>query len=100
MAYSGSSGDEGERAVKWPRELALHAQQRRLQIDDEVISPTLAQRPKHGESELDDGRGDCRLRSGALLTRRELDHPPSVRLAWDTMQRVVCAATIALREPR
>ena len=32
----------GERAVKTPRELALDAQQRGLQIDHQVISPPLA----------------------------------------------------------
>jgi hypothetical protein len=35
------------------RQLALNAKERRVEIDDEVITATLAEWTEHGETELD-----------------------------------------------
>ena len=40
-------------AVEELRQLALNAKERRVEIDDEVITATLAEWTEHGETELD-----------------------------------------------
>jgi hypothetical protein len=56
-----------------PRPLALHAYERRIEVEDEVVAVAVRQRFQHPDPQLDRGVDDCRFRNRPLLVGRQLE---------------------------